>query len=796
MATSNRTKTIRRRAYETNKIYFVSKSGKTCSYSKDDFEYYISWGLSLTELTEPVKIEGYLVTDPLLTNMQKKDLSTNKKYNLPTEYKTFRERYRNKDIYLQAVIIDSVGNQNIINTLVPRQVVFYNYEVAEGSQNGKKKIRLNYSDMTSDITKLSNIPDKFNKVAYRVFYGKKVQGLFEKDIILKRNICADYDYEPYSLMSDLPEFEIEDNCEYTAYIQPVYITSSKFNGQFSGQTFGPVVKVDVSPEKAIPDNIAVPEFTVQKESAGLNTGLYNIIVKISNAEDDVQYIPCYSLDGQNWNYYEVDLDSALDELCFSVETPLEAPLEKDGEWSWVRGSWNGKSLFEVRNQLGNYGPVKGYVRILAVKDKDSIYSEVQTVSFTQDDDNIAPEQNSLISSHDSRLSYDGRSFIFDNLVAEADGHTKQSYVWYYTDYNQIWGNNLSVLSQDQIELLPANKGHLDSVSWNDNGAAAYTLSPVVELNGLKDGKYMFFAKVSDIYGNYRFITLGKADVGTFKSKLTVDYDAVNNKFISTLNCALDEVFDRNMINIQSLSGIQDEQTKEWKDCKWYNFYGSQNELQDCTVISKGSERIIRNETVNDYKYIENGVTRKIYHSLVPGKFYRISVQGFNENVYNPQNGKGVNKLYGRPYNDNLKNKNIENYIANETEYDLCTQETVSNTVYYYIPANASELKDFKGSLFSSTGSVRSNKPVIINVISSMYNLGNDVDEWERRGKLVATHYYSGDAANDPVVFNDKAAGEDMNASDVNGKAWYVIIAHFANNTSAISPVYEYFTNSL
>ena len=95
---------------------------------------------------------------------------------------------------------------------------------------------------------------------------------------------------------------------------------------------------------------------------------------------------------------------------------------------------------------------------------------------------------------------------------------------------------------------------------------------------------------------------------------------------------------------------------------------------------------------------------------------------------------------------------------------------------------------FKGSFFKNTVAISSNKPVIVNLISSMNNLGSDIDEWERRGKLVKTYYFKGDSSGIP--FKDNDVRDDILNLDDEGLIYYVMVVHFANNTSEISNVYK------
>ena len=712
-------------------LFFTSSfadSHKSYYNKKENFTYYISWGLSLSSLSDPVKLNG-----------------TNLKYELPQSYKNFRNQNLTNDIYLCVTITDTVGNSETIKTIVPRQIDFFNYEVNESQKNGFKNIKLNFSDLTNTASKISDIPEKQCSVSYKVYYGKYQENVAKDVVELKRNTSKQN--------SDNLEFEIENDSVYIVYIQPVYSITSKTNGQLCGQTFGPIYELEVNTESS-GDDPGKCNFTVTKTSDGLSTGTFTIDVEIQNAEKDVKYYPCFSTDGENWSTYN--------ELSFQIENPLHAPLKAGESWA-ASDSWEEKTLFEARKALLSFYPdVIAKVRILAVKGNKAVYSKAKDLVFTQDEDNIPPEASKDIISHDSMLSYDGRSFKFNSLICEDDLHTNELFKYYYAEYNEAWGNNLYVLADEQIKTLSGSVSRIDSKVWKaSDNSLQYSLSPVVPVNGLKDGKYMFFAKVQDSYGNENYITLGKAQINTFKNKLKVSYDNAANQFNTTLLLTDNEIkLDRKMINVQAFEAGN----------AWYDYYGEQNELQNCYVDWRA--KVLSSQS---------GLIKK-------GTFYRISVQGFNDNTYNEQSGTGVNKINPKPYSDYLEASTVVSEVPNESEYDLYTEETVSNPVYYYVPAADEDMSKFKGTFFKNTVAISTNKPVIINLISSMNDLGSDIDEWERRGKLIKTYYFKGDS--NGISFKDNDVREDMLNSDEEGLIYYVMVVHFANNTSEISNVYK------
>lgn len=712
-------------------VYFTTvKEGsiKTYSTDKDSFTYTVCWGLSLDSMCEPESI-----------------YKTNKGYELPKAYKSFRQKNADKDIYLSVTFTDAVGNSGTINTIVPHEISFFNYEVQEGSKDGFKTIKLNFSDLKNTLSKFSDMPEKQISVSYRVYYGQYQKKASKDSVALTKNDSLQ--------SSDNYAFEIEDNSVYLVYIQPVYSILSKTNGQWCGNSLGPLYELEADTFLSGEDP-AYYSFTVSKKSDGLNTGTFTIDVDIQNGEKNVKYYPCFSIDGENWSTYNT--------LSFQVENPLRAPVNEGEAWS-SSDIWSAKSFFEARNEMISlYSDVVAKVRILAVNGNKAVYSKTKDLVFTLDDDNIPPETSNDITSHDSMLSFDGRSFKFDGVIREDDLNTNELFKYYYTEYDERWGNNLFVMSEEQIKNLSGSVSRISSNVYKaSDSSLQYNFSPVVPVNGLKDGKYMFFAKIQDSFGNYNYITLGKAQIGTFVNKLKVSYDSSSNLFKASLILTDNEVkLNRNMINVQAFDS----------ENSWYDYYGAQNELQNCSVD-------VRNKILTSQSYV-----------FKKGTFYRLSVQSFNENTYNPDTNTGVNKINPRPYSNLFETSTVVPVVQNETEYDLYTEETVSNPVYYYVPAFDEDMSKFKGSFFKNTVAISSNKPVIINLISSLNDLGSDIDEWERRGKLIKTYYFKGDA--NGISFKDNDVRDDMLNSDEEGLVYYVMVVHFANNTSEISNVYK------
>ena len=56
---------------------------------------------------------------------------------------------------------------------------------------------------------------------------------------------------------------------------------------------------------------------------------------------------------------------------------------------------------------------------------------------------------------------------------------------------------------------------------------------------------------------------------------------------------------------------------------------------------------------------------------------------------------------------------------------------------------------------------------------------------DRRGKLVATHFYSGNE----TEFNQSVAADDVSKAREKGLIYYAVVAHFALGESAVSNVF-------
>ena len=782
-------------------VYYISPFANKKKYQQDhdDFTYLFSWGTDLNKLEPPVTIKGAADSD-LYDLYAIETLTGNTTavfYYLPEAYKKYCDKNSNSDIYLKITTVDSVGNTSDILTLIPKKVEFYNYEKTKEEGN-QITVRLNYSNKSlgnsTDITGLVSIPDKNPEIKYRIFYAPIPEGTTPAEydrLELKRNFMHTVGENENFTQNDLVNFNdkaeliiekpegAEKYPKYLVYIQQDLGLHSKINNIWAGESFGPLYEVIVDVNELSEDTLTAPavESLAAAKSTGDGSGLIQINGTITNYDQNTTYVPYVSTDGgTNWICYDT-ISSA--DFSFSIMNPLKAPFA-----SWKdKAGWK-DDYFKAYSSLGEDPKYSTTVKIkiVAVKDNKTSASDVGEVTVdNKDHDNLPPVQVPAIVSHDSLLSFDGRSFRYggvDGLIKEDEGHLEPTFTYYYTPYNDAWGNNLSVLSEEEILALPYGTGTYQTIVWiqedEDPHAlidARYKINPVVPVNGLSDGKYMFFAKVSDTKGNSSVITLGKANIGTFKNKLSVNYDSNKNAFNLSLVYDNNQRFDRNMINIQKFNSSYIEYLGDY----WHPQYGWYKELIEAQPEKKEGKLVLSYDTSN--------ITGD---GLTPGSFYRLSVQAFNESTYDAENQTGVRLKYRAPYNEGMEGDKLVNYdyLPKETEYDMYTEETVSNTVYYYIPVAGDDIS--KNTFFKNTAAFSSKCKVLVNIISSLTDLGSNIDEWERRGKLIESKVYE---VNEQANFNDQTAITTMANSDEVGFRYFVVIVHFANNTSAISNVY-------
>lgn len=832
-------------------VYYTSALTHN-TYAENDLTYFVSWGLDKEHMTSPVKIEGqFYVNNTAIA--QRGDV---KYYTLPQAFHTFLNSNEDKDIILKAIVLDCVGNQNEIYSLWPKKLDFYNYKVSD-DDNSKKKVQLNFADLANNKA----FEDKIIHGKWRIFYaplGTHNEDDDLSELILTRNSRT---YTPNSDTSDFIEIkQLNLNTKYVVYIQTAYDADSVYNGQYNSTTFGPLIKKIVDTTKETEENPKKPVFTsgvggtieitneenprklIQRDrmtKGAINSGEFQITITLTDESygSDLTYIPYYQVlvprhdeeepaGSKNWVWHPdewkwVKLEPQTGKsFTITVKNNLIAPIDKNKNWDcdeWDYTDYGGgnrpdntyfMAVENCKDKRGSstvlsYTPVEGTLIIKAANETSFTDSDEVIVRFYENDDNIPPAVSNEITKHDSHLSFDGHCFEFSDLISEDEGNLTEYFTYYYTPYNSAWADNLNVLSESQIQMLPSGRAKYTGSCWLDNTKGAeYRLDTSIPVYGLPDGDYMYFAKLEDRYGNYTFATLGKAHIGTFKNKLKVELDDEKKYFKSTLVLEPDEShFDRNMINVQICY-----------DKNWDNYYEWLNELQTCrktenvngkTVLSSYivddsslnafmyARRVGTTDTYIDYSRPQNDFDRSTQSERVLYKeqWYKITMQSFNY-------CNEVNLRYGRPYTSLSEVRSDEwtlwnrrpDWVNGEEKYDLCTDETVSNTVYCYVPKDDEDFSDYYASFFSGTATPRSNHSLIVNVFASSCDLGDDPDEWERRGKLVATHRYNPQWG-ETCDFNQSVAAEDVSKAREKGLVYYAAVVHFAKGESAVSDVY-------
>lgn len=833
-------------------VYYTSALTQN-TYAENDLTYFVSWGLDKEHMTSPVKIEGqFYVNNTAIA--QRGDV---KYYTLPQAFHTFLNSNEDKDIILKAIVLDCVGNQNEIYSLWPKILDFYNYKVSD-DDNSKKKVQLNFADLANNKA----FEDKKIHGKWRIFYaplGTHNEDDDLSEVILTRNSRT---YTPNSDTSDFIEIkQLNIDTEYVVYIQTAYDADSVYNGQYNSTTFGPLKKIIVNTATRTEGNPIKPVFTsgdggtieitneetprklIKRDrmtKGAINSGEFQISITLTDEsyDSDLTYIPYYQVlvprhwgedANHNWRWYADDFEWVKLEpqtekaFTITVKNNLIAPLCKDQNWDSVYWDMRVEGIDSVTHEpygpdntyfqavenckaeIGNdsYTPVAAKLIIKAANGTNFTDSDEVYVEFREEDDNISPAISNEITRHDSHLSHDGHSFEFTDLIREDEGNLTEYFTYYYTPYNPAWADNLNVLSESQIKMLPSGRAKFTGSCWLDETTGAdYRLDTSIPVYGLPDGDYMYFAKLEDRYGNYTYATLGKAHVGTFKNKLRVELDDNKEYFKSSLEIEPNEsFFDRNMISVQTY----------WSN--WDNYYEWMNELQNCKrETSNGkttlSSYIPRDTDLNTFLFQRKvgdtttypnydrpqknfGKSTQAEKKLDKWNWYRITIQSFNYN-------NDVNFRYGRPYTSLTEVRADEGTLWNrrpgwvngEEKYDLCTDETVSNTVYFYVPGDDENFSDYYASFFSGTATPRSNHSLLVNVLASNCDLGDDPDEWERRGKLVATHRYNPDDHGQVNCdFNQSVAAEDVSKAREKGLVYYAAVVHFAKGESAVSDVY-------
>lgn len=789
---------------------YMQYRGTTYSTSYKDLKYYLNYGkfidkdgsgrLSLDESDFHQYPTPFILENPRRENDY---LFSAGDIVYPQEILDYIENNKHYYFYLEVVTEDAVGNRSTRTSVFPNEQIYYNYSYS----NENHKITLNFDNKQDmELNNTFNMPGYSVKAFTRVYYGKTEAGTPNNELVLTRN----FKIQDFDDASDLPSFTIDDNGTYCAVIQTCLMFHK--DSKWCGTNYGvPIFIENIS--KANAGNISNFDFgtstiTASKESMGKGTGLTKITVSSTNLptlDADSSYFygwcPNPGTSDETWTYFSSN--STI------INTLLNAPTES---WAANDQPWNYSNI-QDQNTLTSTKPadydVTGKVQVFVKKGNAVKAGPDCDLTFSSNsDDNIPPKIVADKHCFMLYMSPDGSYFYpEEKIVADEEWNDSTEFTYYYTKYQNSWGEDLHVISDAEITSLPSSTNKLFQNCFNDNwtveGKTFFTHSNAMYFptKGLSDGDYMFFFTVKDTAGNISTGTAGKAHIGTFKNKLNVQYipNSTQDKLKAELKLEDSENFEENRIFVQ----FYDKDSSNWKSfLRNHNdgISGTNNPDQSTSkvprdlnffavnLMSKTNNKLTfethnsANKTVaGSNPYNASWEYDNFPNALPKSHFYKFTATSFDLNPYYKANPGKFNQC------NDWGNYAFPEYEEDLNPIDTYLNETVSIPSYLYIPASNEDLSDVTHAIYSYNGEVLSNKNVLINVISSLNDLGDNIDEWERRGKVVFTGEYA-PGTNNKINFNYSDAQTKM--FDAKEKGYYVITYHFVDNTAAISQTFR------
>lgn len=807
-----------------NDEYFIYK-GRIYTTSGENLKITAKYGTGPTNLNEK---EFTISTEDIENNFlivnSWIDGSTNSRtvqVLLPEEIFNTLQNCTTDNLYIEFKVTDTVGNYTTKGIYYPKTTPILGY-TSTPTQDGKYKYTLQFEDHSylneSNIFKLED----YEITTYsRIYYGKKEAETSNELTTIYRNF--DPTLQPYQQFewdnnTDKPDFisfDSDPSTEYIAYVYTLYKYNR--NGNWVGDIAGPCTLIEhISSNNAVStEEIAVGLNTldpstlssyVTHNAQAKNTGLMKISINkaftsLLTNTTDVKYYYGWKSSGNStaWNYYTPETSSSETDT-FTVPLNFE-PDNTNPSWISITYDFNNN----VNPNLNVSFPPTAYsvdnqLKIIAIKGTSQVVeSQPITITINSNEDNISPEINTWPKAHDLTICADGSGFYTDNNVfIDKQWNEANYFTYYYKPYHQTWGNRLDVFSAEEIRNISDkastkllfstwNDGYSDVTGWHPTtiNHNPITLIPV---NGLADGDYMFFITVSDIYGNSSTGTLGKTHIGTFKNKMSVSYN--DNEIKVELPLAANESnFKENHLLIQVINPT---------DNLWVPFTNN-SERQYMDNRSRDYSHVINLKALNNKftfstkdttnKTPNNSVTNLFPATLPRGEFYKFNITSYNvdESVGLNINNDGYHS-FDQP--EGLSSEESTEWDKNHPyeNYDSFIDETASVPAYLYVPT-ATDPSTFTTYFEKQNSIIYSDGPVLVEVLSSLINLEDNIDEWQRRGKLQYSGVLSGDDHN-LIDFNYNNANEIMFNAKEQGKRYFVIIAHFADNTARMSKVFE------
>ncbi|MCQ2573578.1 MAG: Ig-like domain-containing protein [Treponema sp.] len=727
---------------DTYYTYINGTDTKTYKTSSNDFIIKLSYGLK------------YEIFDVL----QDEVIAGEFGYNLSDRFIKYLSNHEDSNVFVRVDFFDKVGNYSYKDICIPAKPGFMYYTY----NSSNNKINIKVIDKSSlDLGSYLGTSQIRGTATYQVFYAKKDGTTDIKDLTLSRTgeYRLDLGHDDFDDISDPFSLTIDPNSSYVVAIQTKYNFQNE--NDWLGSWYSPFCIIDnVTSSYSSQNTIKTPEFTYEKINNGKNSGSFTIKIKYQNKESDVKYYPAWSTDGINYSYYESNLERIV------VPTPVFAPIYDGGDYyKYYKANIENADLNNKIIRFPEYTNT-AYLKILAVKGETCVESEPQKVEFLESDDNTAPEISTWSRTHSLVLTGDLKYYHTPIGSIEDKGwHQKDTFTFYWTPFNPNWGNKTNIYTAEQIEALPNKGTGFIKYNYSHNSEKIEKSSDMyIPLEGMENGDYMFFMKIEDIYGNYTYGTMGKGSIHSFKNKINAQYSSTNNELDISLKLDASEKFNSHIFQIDFYNFLDQEMKYQW-------------------------EKFSYTKDVKEKDGVISLITPVIKGDWTPeNRFFKVHINSSN---FNPKSGYVNMGDYG--YFDTKLSEYEE-----EGGYDPYSDETFTTPKYVYVSSAGEDPVSAKIKYFNSAAGYNpvlwTDIPALVEIFKSDKNLGNDIDEWIRRGTLIDSKIYNSRTwpEKDKVTL-DATSYTQIDTSIVNktaGSFYYVVTVHFADGTNDMSVVYQ------
>lgn len=352
------------------------------------------------------------------------------------------------------------------------------------------------------------------------------------------------------------------------------------------------------------------------------------------------------------------------------------------------------------------------------------------------------------SSTTGKKTYDNINYLFEDIgstnwaLRDATGSYAYEYYWLPYDSSSM-SSELPTLKFDSEgnETFKYIRKGTSTFNWiyplaTERNTGYKMWVPVYDM---EDGHYVLAIKLDDKNGNYLLKTVTYHDVETYKNPLECTLDGTTLNIKQTFGNQL-KPSERNYWSSNRgtfVAGVQYfDNTSGWKE-------------------------------INFNKYLTDGnyASGSLYVGAANGKFIKCCVQGY--------------QAYYTAKDQEREGRNTRgDYASKSLSIDVFNGEINSYPVYKYVGATASTFHN----LLDANGGVTifCDAPVFVHTLYSIKEdgYGSDINEWERRAREV-----------NPVQINSTSNYYGYTDVPADAKS-YVVIAHFADGTSAISNVHK------